>query len=179
MNLYIVRHGETDYNKMNLMQGSSNIPLNFKGKNQALDVSKKLENVDIDLVITSPLVRTKETASIIIGNKNVKIITDDRIVERGMGILEGKDRSLYDVKKYWDYKLNYYNSDKVEKISDLFLRTKLFLDDIKNKYSDKNILIVSHAATIRALYFNIVGFNEDDKLHEFFIDNCCILNYKL
>lgn len=179
MNLYIVRHGETDYNKMGLMQGMSNIPLNSKGKYQALEVREKLNDVDIDLVIISPLVRAKETASIIMGKRSVKTITDSRIIERKMGVLEGKDRSLYDAKKYWNYKLNYHNSDNVERLSDLFLRTKLFLDDIKNKYPDKNILVVSHAATIRALHFNIVGFNEDDNLLKFSVENCCILKYNI
>lgn len=179
MNLYVVRHGETNYNKLGLLQGFSDIPLNETGEKQAIDAKKKLENVAIDLVITSPLVRTKQTASIIIGNRNVRTITDDRIIERNLGMLEGKDSSFYDTKKYWDYSLNYYNSDNVEKLSDLFLRTKLFLEDIKNKYPNKNILIVSHAATIRALHFNIVGFNEKDDLHKFSVDNCCILNYNI
>ena len=132
-----------------------------------------------DLVITSPLVRTIQTASIIMENRNVRTITDDRIIERNLGLLEGKDSSLYDSKKYWNYSLNYYNSDNVERLSDLFLRTKLFLEDIKNKYPDKNILIVSHAATIRALHFNIVGFAEKEDLHKFSVDNCCILNYNI
>lgn len=179
MNLYIVRHGETEYNKIGLMQGISNIPLNSTGKKQALEVLEKLNDVDIDLVITSPLIRTKETASIIMKNRSVRTITDSRIIERGMGKLEGKDTKLYDGEKYWDYKLNYHNSDNVEKISDLFLRTKIFLDDIKNKYPDKNILIVSHGATIRALHFNIVGFNENDNLFKFAVPNCCLLTYNL
>lgn len=179
MNLYVVRHGQTDYNVQKLIQGASNVPVNETGKKQALMLKTEIDKLKIDLVIVSPLLRTRQTAEILIGERKVKVITDDRLVERNFGVLEGKSLDFYDASKYWNYNLNYHNDDNVEKISDLFLRTKLFLDDIKQRYFDKNILIVSHGATIRALHFNIVGFIPGENLLKFKVNNCCLLKYSI
>lgn len=179
MNLYIVRHGQTNYNLNGIIQGCSNIPLNSTGINQANKLKVEIDKLKIDLVICSPLLRTKQTASILCKNRNIKTIYDNRIIERNFGILERQSIKKYNSKLYWNYKLNYDIGENVEKISELFLRTKLFLDDIKSKYSDKNILIVSHGATIRALHFNIKGFSENDNLLSFSIPNCCLFKYSL
>lgn len=179
MELYIVRHGQTDYNKRNIIQGRSDIPLNETGIEQAETLKKELENVKLDIAICSPLIRTKQTAEIILKDRDVEIIYDDRIVERGFGLLEGQDIKKYDAKSYWDFKLNYETEDKVEKISDLFYRTNEFLEDVKSKYKDKNILVVSHGATIRAMIFNLYGFSEKDDLLNFRVPNCSLLKYRI
>lgn len=139
----------------------------------------EIDKLKIDMVIVSPLLRTRQTAEILIGKRNLKIITDDRLVERNFGFLEGKSEDVYDASKYWDYNLNYYNEDNVERISNLFLRTKLFLDDVKKKYPNQNILIVSHSEAIRALHFNIVGFINGEDLLKFTVNNCCLLKYSI
>lgn len=134
MNLYIVRHGQTDYNLNHIIQGKSNTKLNENGINQAKKLKEEIDKLNIDLVICSPLIRTKETANILMQDRSVKTIYDERILERGFGSIEGKSDKEYDAIKQWDYKLN-YDYKGIEKIQDLFLRTKLFLDDIKKKIS--------------------------------------------
>lgn len=161
------------------MQGVSNVPINETGKEQALMLKPEIDKLKIDMVIVSPLLRTRQTAQILIRKRKVKIITDDRLIERNFGFLEGRSEDSYDALKYWDYNLNYHNEDNVEKLSDLFLRTKLFLDDIKKRYPNQNILIVSHSETIRALHFNIVGFINDENLLKFKVNNCCLLKYSI
>ena len=89
MNLYVVRHGQTDWNINHMILGKTDIELNEKGKKQAEEVSKKLEKEKIDLIISSPLKRTKQTAEIINKNKNIPIIYDSRIQERNFGEFEG------------------------------------------------------------------------------------------
>lgn len=177
MNLYIVRHGQTDYNKMGIIQGVSDIPLNETGVRQAEKLKLTIDKLNIDLVISSPLVRTKQTATILVKNRKIKIIYDNRLLERGFGILEGKGIEEYDAPSYWNYKLDYNIGENVEKISQLFIRTNNFLQDIKSKYQDKNILIVSHGATIRALHFNIVGFNKNHNFLTFKVPNCSLFQY--
>ncbi len=179
MNLYLVRHGQTDLNKNHIIQGITNTKLNDTGISQAKNLQKEIDKLNIDLVISSPLVRTKETASIILNNKNISVIYDDRIIERYAGDLEGKSDELYDHIKVWNYKLNTDLNANIEKMQDLLKRTKLFLEDIKNKYPNKNILIVSHEATIRALHYNIVGYNKNTNFKKLKIDNCCLLKYKI
>jgi len=68
---------------------------------------------------------------------------------------------------------------RVEPLKCLFSRTKEFLDYLKKNYMDKNVLIVSHAATIRALHFNIVGFDKETDMLSFSPDNAYIFEYEL
>ena len=61
----------------------------------------------------------------------------------------------------------------------MFARATNFLNEIKEKYYDKTILIVSHGATIRALHFVIKGYNENTNFLEIKIPNCCIFEYTI
>ena len=87
--IYVVRHGETDWNKNGICQGKTNISLNENGIAQAKVLKDKINVNLIDICYVSPLNRTIETAKIITNNK-LDLIIDDRIVERGFGTLEGK-----------------------------------------------------------------------------------------
>ncbi len=77
------------------------------------------------------------------------MIIDERLVERGFGSLEGGSYNEKYTHDFWNYYLN-KNDYGVEPLQDLFFRTQSFLEYLKNNYIDKTILIVSHAATIRA-----------------------------
>lgn len=165
MKLYMVRHGSTSWNEIGLMQGCSDISLSEIGIMQVNKVKEKLKNVDFDICISSPLRRTKETAKIIVGDK-CNIIDDDLLLERGMGIFEGKMHDEYAKLNYWDYDLN-NDENGVEPVKKIFNRTKLFLEKIKEKYKDKTVLIVSHAATIRCIHYNIVGYDNKTRFLNF------------
>ncbi len=77
--IYIVRHGQTDWNVKGIYQGRIDIPLNETGREQARKTKKELEGIKFDKVFSSPLKRALETAQIICNNE---IITDKRIIER-------------------------------------------------------------------------------------------------
>lgn len=143
MSIFIVGHGQTDLNLKKKIQGRVDSPLNESGKKQASETRKKLLNVNIDLIICSPLLRTKETANIINKDRNIPIVYDERIIERSFGKLEGCEIEKIDFNSYWDYYKNLQDND-IESMHQLFDRVYLFLVDIKNKYKNKNILIVSH-----------------------------------
>lgn len=177
MKLYIVRHGQTDWNARKIMQGNTDVPLNQVGREQAINIQESLTNEVIDVCISSPLKRAYETASIICNNK-VDIETDIRLEERDLGELEGKSVDLYNSKMYWDYSLN-SNEKGVENIQDLFSRVTSFYDDLKQKYSDETILIVAHGAVVRALHFVINGYNEDTRFLKFDVPNCCCFEYEV
>lgn len=179
MILYIVRHGQTDNNINGIIQGIIESDLNETGKKQAEEVYEKLKGVDIDLVISSPLQRALETAEIITKGRDIPLVIDKRIIERNAGDFEGKKDIGYDHKLVWDYKLNTDLNANVEKVQDIFKRVKSFLEDIKTKYKDKTVLIVTHEATLRALNYSILGFNEDDDLSKLEIKNCTLFQYKI
>jgi len=86
--IYIFRHGETDYNVNKRMQGWLDIPLNKNGIAQAKMLSKKMSNIELDCVYSSPLSRALDTAKIVA--KDTKIITDDGLKEWNLGVFCGK-----------------------------------------------------------------------------------------
>lgn len=143
MNIYIVRHGQTEWNRQKRIQGRADIPLNEKGKEQALETKNNLSSIDIDLIICSPLIRAKQTAEIINIDRDIKIIYDNRITERSFGKLEGTFIKDVNFNEFWDYYKN-IKIENMESMHELFDRVNEFLENIISKYSNKNILIVSH-----------------------------------
>lgn len=101
--IYIIRHGETDWNAEGRYAGRMDIPLNKKGIEQARKLKEKFKNIKIDIVITSPLIRAIQTADEIVNNEK---IIDYRIIERFNGELEGK------VKSEITWKIDFNNSNE-------------------------------------------------------------------
>ena len=170
MKIYLLRHGQTDYNDKGIIQGDLPISLNENGINQAFEAKKQIDNIDIDLIISSPIVRTMETADIVNKGRNIKIITDKRLEERGLGMLVNKPVSYYETVDYWNLESDLDFDNGVEPVLELLERTKEFLIEMKNKYHDKNILIVSHRDSLRAIVMNLQGLD---------IDNGELLEYEI
>ena len=78
MILYVVRHGQTQYNVDKRFQGQIDVPLNDVGKKQVMELSKKLSNINLDLIISSPLLRAVDTAKAIQKNNKVPIIISEK-----------------------------------------------------------------------------------------------------
>ena len=106
MNLYVVRHGKTEWNKLGLVQGKTNIPLSDEGIKELEKAKEKLKDIKFDICFSSPLFRAIETAIRLVGDIT-PITIDERLSERGCGILEGKpiDFDLIDA----SWKLNGVN----------------------------------------------------------------------
>ena len=175
--LYIVRHGKTTWNEKGLLQGSTDIDLNNDGIKEAKELALMLDLNNIDICISSPLKRARQTASILTQGK-VKIIYDDLLKERGFGSYEGKKINFDLIGKQWDYKLN-DSSNGIESIKECLNRTKKFLDKIKKEYPNKNILIVSHGGTMKAFHYNIVGYNENTDFLSFNPKNTTLYEYDI
>ena len=91
MRLYITRHGTTEWNIEKRLQGWGDSPLTEEGINRAVSLGESLADVDFDIIYTSPQKRAMETAKLIMGNKNTKIITHDGLKELRFGIWEGME----------------------------------------------------------------------------------------
>lgn len=171
MKIVLVRHGETENNLNNIIQGRTNSRLSEAGIRQARKLRGRISKMDFDACYTSSLARSVETAMILIGDR-VKMITDDRIIERGMGELEGKERGTYNHKLYWDYELN-CSDYGVESIKDLVARAKDFYNFILDKYDDNSsILIVTHGAFYRVFRHLLLNHEITGDLFDGFISNC-------
>ncbi len=120
MKVFLVRHGQTKWNVENRLQGCVDIPLNSTGIKQAHILANNIEDLNYDLIISSPLGRALETAKII-NKKSAPLITDPSLKERNFGFLEGVFGTDYDKNLYWDYNKNYKNKD-VEPIQEFFDR---------------------------------------------------------
>lgn len=178
MKIALVRHAETEWNYENKLQGKKNMELNEDGIRHAKKLKNKIKDKHYDYCYMSPLIRTVQTAIILIGDR-VETIPDKRLVERDLGELEGEDRSLYDSNKYWDYNLN-SNDLGVEPVQDIFKRCEDFLNYIKEKYDDNSsIMIVSHGAPIRALHHILSGTDRNSKLNDINIPNCFYKEYEI
>lgn len=176
MRLYVVRHGETDYNKERKIQGHINIPLNENGKNQAIKVRDDLKNKHIDLIITSPLDRAFTTAFIISDGK-IPIVKDKRLKERYLGTLEGANVEKYDRFKYNDMILN-FTEENVESVRDVYNRVGSLLRNI-DKYNKNNILLVTHSGIMNSIYYYFNELPENKNLYRQIANNCEVLEYNL
>lgn len=173
MKITLVRHGETDWNSKNKLQGRENAELNDKGRRQCKALRDKIKDNKYDVCYMSPLLRTVETAMILIGDR-VEMIPDKRLIERDLGNLEGVDRSKYNQKLYWDYKLN-CSTDGVEAIQDVFKRCNDFISYIKEKYDeDASILVVTHATPYRAIHHILNNTDLNGKIDILNVVNCSI-----
>ena len=81
MYIYVIRHGQTDWNVEHKLLSHTDIPLNDVGINQCKEAEKVVKNLDYNLVISSPKLRTRQTLEIV-NTKNIETIFDDRLVER-------------------------------------------------------------------------------------------------
>ena len=89
MKIYVVRHGQTDWNVAGKCQGRTDIELNNTGIEQAKNTKGQLKKHNIDLIVCSPLKRAIKTAEIINEETKCNIIIDERLIERGCGEVEG------------------------------------------------------------------------------------------
>ena len=172
-----MRHGETDWNKEKKMQGRTDIELNETGRKQAIKSQEEFKKLNIDLIISSPLKRAIETAKIVSKGSNVPIIYKEELKERSYGNLEGKcykNKDIYGNHKTYSLIEN-TNFENIETVKDLCKRVWKALDEIKEKYSDKNILLVSHGGTSKAIKAYFDGIPKDKILKETNLKNAEII----
>lgn len=176
MKIFVLRHGETTENITGVMQGLMETVLDETGKEQALSRQNDVLKNHIDLVICSPRTRTIETARL--AAPNIPLITDDRLRSRDHGEFQGMRRDEIDFENYWNYKIN-KQYERAESVGDLFNRIDSLLKEIKEKYSDKTVLLVTHSAICRVLYYYFNGIPEDGELSHYKSVNCSFEEYEL
>lgn len=177
MKIYVIRHGRTNCNDERKYNGKLDEDINKTGIRQAMEARNQVKALNIDLVICSPLLRTRHTCEIVNVN-NIPVIYDKRIEERDCGVLTNKKLGEFYYTDFW----NYYSDKKIEgleTVQNLFERIKLFLDDIKQKYNGKNILLVTHGGVARAIYFYFNELPKDGMIEKFGSDNCGIKEYEI
>lgn len=155
MRLYVMRHGETDWNVKGMLQGRTDIPLNARGEMAAKLTKKGLNDVTFDIAFSSPLERARRTAEILLEGQNIPIFVDERIIEIGFGKYEGmpKNRMDENIKNFFKATERYVPQGGGESVEQLLKRERSFLDELiqNKKYRNSTILVTTHGAALSGL----------------------------
>lgn len=154
--LYLIRHAQSEANSARILASRQPFPLTKAGKADADLIAGELkQRVQINRIISSPLIRAKQTAESFETVYNVKIEEDPRIIEQDMGIYSGKD---YDqVKGMENYKTdplkrwNWVPEGGGESYAMIADRIQSFFKELESQQSEDNILIVTHAISFRLI----------------------------
>lgn len=172
--IYVIRHGQTDWNKEGKIQGQVNIPLNDEGKRQAMEAREEIAGIKFDAVFCSPLERTRQTCQIAYGGDNV--IYDDRIMERDFGSNDGKKRAEVDFDAFWTAG-SPENAACGETMEHMASRVVSFLDEINAKYKGKDILIVTHGGVIMIMKAYFCGIPENNNFLNYLVTNGAVTKF--
>lgn len=147
-----MRHGKTDWNAKYKLQGRTDIPLNDEGRQMAKRAGEECREVNFDICYCSPLSRAYETAEIVLKDRGIPIVTDDRLREMSFGVYEGVENCFEipdcPIKVLFDKPEDYKAVEDGESCEELFARTSEFIRDIIEPQLKlgKDILIVGHGA---------------------------------
>ena len=178
---YLIRHAQTDWNVEGRIQGIEDIPLNSTGLEQvarlATHVRAKKEELKIDSIYSSPLLRASDTAMAVGEAINVPVNIDSNLVEVDFGCISGiawrdmpQDYRRILINKAMDpYGVRYPEGEDYE---DTVLRAKRFLEDVIESGS-MNIAVVSHTAILRVIAGILIKKNYRTMLKKSF-GNCTI-----
>jgi len=152
LQIYIIRHGETDWNVQGRLQGREDIPLNQSGIAQAHVCGKALAGLRPALICCSPLSRARDTAAIIAGHIGYAgdIVADPELTERDYGELSGKMPTAHDIFRPDE------DTPGLESLPDVIKRFKTAVIRIADGCSG-DMIVVSHGASINALLRDVSG----------------------
>jgi len=153
-NIFLVRHGETEWNKQNRLQGNLDSPLSRKGIRQAHEAKKSLERYVIDKAYVSPLKRARDTMEIILEDRELEAVTIDNLREINLGPWEGKTRAETMQSHPDEYLAFWENPDSfylpgADTFHALQQRVVKALESIFLKEKNKNVIVVSHWIAIK------------------------------
>lgn len=173
---YIVRHGETEWNRKGLLQGHSDIPLSKTGIIQAKEIAQELKNIKFNKAYSSDLLRAQKTAEIIALQHKLTVETTKLLRERMHGKYEGKPvSSLEEVGKITEkltdkQRFAYKIDENTESDEEIVARLITFIREVAVGNPGKTILISTHGGIMRALLIHI-GFGSYRNLKHYAIKN--------
>lgn len=186
MIIYLMRHGETEWNRTGRLQGQSDIPLNEFGIRLAEKTAEGLKDVKFDAVFSSPLRRALATAEIVAGSRAVTVETDRRLREIYFGSGEGarfdeaKGNASHPLHNFFRRPEAYIPDGDAESFADVKARAADFLRDRIFSLESKadSILIVAHGAFNRCVLNTIAGIPDRD-FWKINLPNCAVSRLSL
>lgn len=183
LSVYLLRHGETQYNADgNRYCGRTDIGLTAKGMAQAKRVNELLKGVNIDAVYSSPLQRAFITAQVATGRQDIK--PDERIIEIDFGLWEGKTKEQFipempDLWHSWmDDPANHHAGETGESGSEIVARLDGFYNEMLQKHDGQTIVVVGHNGINRFYMAHKLGM-ELKNYRRIFQENSAITFFEL
>lgn len=176
MNLYFARHGETIWNAESRVCGLTDLELTERGREQAEHLAEEVDGCAIDLILSSPLKRAYETAEIVAQRHGIPIQIEPRLIEQNYGIYEGKDRK--DPGFLANKRCFAYRYPGGESMMQVAYRIYGLIEEIKEKYAGKNILLVSHGGVCRVVRTYFQDVTNDEFFHDS-VGNCVLTKFEL
>jgi broad specificity phosphatase PhoE len=178
--IYLVRHGQTDWNKKKIIQGwVNNVSLNDLGRKQAYALANSFRKKHLSYIISSPIERAFQTAQIIAHQKNIRVFTDNHFKEIDYGVWSGK--TGHEIKKLYPDEWEKFVENpeefrfkKGESIKDFYSRVS---EGIENLKKEDDILIVTHVNTIRMIFAHILNMPIKNA-YSLHIENCGVSGIK-
>ncbi len=179
--IYLVRHGQSEWNVQSLMQGkTSGVPLTKTGVKQAREIAGRFKLIKFAAIFSSDLMRARQTAQIIAYQRKLAVTTARAIRERSFGAYEGKtlkqyQEDLQETLTRFDAlsdkdKFKFVYPHEIEGIGETVSRVIIWLREISIAYAGKSVLVVSHGGVLRLLLIHL-GYGTYNQLPPFSIDN--------
>lgn len=176
-NFWLIRHGETDWNRERRYQGSADQPLNDLGRQQAQTLVPRLAALPHDAIYASDLSRVRETASIALGSED-GVVFDARLRELSFGKFEGL--TLDQIKEQyadefsaWDTRTFSNNPHGGERMDQIIARLEEVFGEIRAQHEGQSVVIFSHGGVFGILLSLLLG-SAPGKWWQYHFDNCSI-----
>lgn len=181
MVLYVTRHGETDYNLQGRYTGCTDIPLNETGISQAKRLGSMLSDIKFDAVVCSPMLRTRQTASIICESLGMNYIIYRQFFERNVGVYEGltKEEIRQRYPDLWARRCTSQPDDAPpggETIRQACARIDAGIEQLKQDFPDKTVLLICHGFTSRAVNRHCKNLTFEE-MSSFSLNSCELIKY--
>jgi broad specificity phosphatase PhoE len=161
--IYLVRHGETDWNRLGLYQGTSDVPLNETGRGQAAALAKRLRAVQFDAIYTSPLRRARDTAEAVSQGRSLEPIELPELRELSYGLWQGRGsepRGRCDAGLEWRWRFAPWSVrfPGGETLAEVEARAAAALRRIRAAHPEGTVLVCGHGHLNRVLLIHALGW---------------------
>lgn len=183
--VYLIRHGETEWNIQGKLQGHSDIPLNEQGEMQALKLKEKFEQQNFSAAFSSDLLRARKTAFIVLGSRELKINESPALRERYMGLWEGrlttelknwfKENDVFTDELSKENYLSYKWQDDIESYSEVYNRLSSFIKSQAISYLGSSVLLSSHGGVLRSVLYAL-DFRPESRWQ---VSNCAYIKLRV
>ncbi len=162
--VYLIRHGQTAWNREEVFRGRADIPLNETGRKEALLTGQYLKRVKTDSIYSSPLSRAVETAEAIALNQDKEVQISEGLIDidfgRWQGISHEEVRERYgDLYRQWKHNPHLVRFPGGESLEELRERALRVIDDIVPEHGDETLVMVSHRVVNKIVLCGLLGLD--------------------